>query len=74
MSKSPSKESDITAFSQIGTSVEHHSSVVDSASGIYQNSSGSIPPMAGFLSPALPESSLQGTSIDLQTALTLLLS
>ena len=32
------------------------------------------PPRAGFLSAALPESSLQGTSIDLQSALTLLLS
>ena len=74
MSKSPSKESDIPSLSHIGTSVERHSSVVDSACDAHQNSPGSIPPRAGFLSTALPESSLQGTSIDLQSALTLLLS
>ena len=74
MSKSPSKESDIPSLSHIGTSVERHSSVVDSACDIHQNSPGSIPPRAEILSTALPESSLQGTSIDLQSALTLLLS
>ena len=66
MSKSPSKESDIPALS--------HSSVVNSACDTRQNSPSSIPSNAGFLRAALPESSLQGTSIDLQSALTLLLS
>ena len=47
---------------------------MDSACDAYQNSPGSIPSRAGFFSSALPESSLQGTSIDLQSALTLLLS
>ena len=74
MSKSPSKESDIPALSHIGISVERHSGVVDSACDTHQNSPSSIPPRAGFLSAALPESSLQGTSIDLQSVLTLLLS
>ena len=73
MSKSTSKESDIALLSHIGFSAERHS-VVDSACDARQNSSGSIPSRAGFLSAALSESSLQGTSIDLQSALTLLLS
>ena len=47
---------------------------MDSACDIHQNSPGSIPPRAEILSTALPESSLLGTSIDLQSALTLLLS
>ena len=58
----------------IDTSVERHSSVVDSACDAHQDIPDSIPPRAGFLSATLPESSLQGTSIDLQSALTLLLS
>ena len=74
MSKSPNKECYIPPLSHIGTSAEHHSSVVDSACDAHQNSPGSIPLRAGFLSAALPESSLLGTSIDLQSALTLLLS
>ena len=69
MSKSPSKESDILPLCHIATSVERHSSVVVSACDAHQK-----PPRAGFLLAALPESSLQGTSIDLQNALTLLLS
>ena len=68
MSKSPSKESDIPPLSHIGLSVEHHSRVVDSACDALQNSPGSIPSRVGFLSAALPESSLQETSIDLQSA------
>ena len=47
---------------------------MDSACDAHQNSSGSIPLRAGFFSAALPESSLQGTSIGLQSALTLFLS
>ena len=74
MSKSPSKESDIPALSHIGISAERISSVVDSACGGLENSPGPILPRTGFLSATLPEPSLQGTSIDLQSALTLLLS
>ena len=74
MSKSPSEEGDIPPLSHIGTSVERHSSVVDRAWDAHQKRPGSIPPRAGFLSVALPESSLLGTSIDLRRALTLLLS
>ena len=48
--------------------------LVDSGCDARQSSPGSIPSRAGFLSTAMPESSLQGTSIDLQSALTLLLS
>ena len=58
----------------IGSSEEHHTSVVDSACDARQNSLRSITSRTGFLSAALPESSLQETSIDLQSALTLLLS
>ena len=61
-------------LSHIDTSVERHSSVVDSACDAHQNSSDSIPPRVGFLLATLPESSLQETSIDLQSALILLLS
>ena len=61
-------------LSHIDTSVERSSSVVDSACDAHQNSSDSIPPRVGFLLATLPESSLQETSIDLQSALTLLLS
>ena len=68
MSKSPSKESDIPPLSHIGSSVERHSS------DTHQNSPGSIPTRAEIFSAALPESSLQGTIIDLQSARTLLLS
>ena len=74
MCKSPSKESDIPTLSHIGSSIERHSCVIDSTCDARQNSPSSIPSRAGFLSAALPESSLQGTSIDLQSALTLLLS
>ena len=42
MSKSPSKESDIPAFSHIAFFVEHHSSIVDSACDARQNSPSSI--------------------------------
>ena len=61
-------------FFPIGSSEEHHTSVVDSACDARQNSLRSITSRTGFLSAALPESSLQETSIDLQSALTLLLS
>ena len=74
LSKSPSKESDIRELSHIGTSIECHSGVVDSVCDTHQNSPSSIPPRTGFLSVALPEFSLQGTSTDLQSVLTLLLS
>ena len=74
MSKSPSKESDIHPLSHIDTSVERHSSVVDSECDTHHNSPDSLPSRTGFFSAALPESSLQGTNIDLQSALTLLLS
>ena len=47
---------------------------MDSACGTRQNRPGSIPSWAEFDTAALPVSSLQGTSIDLQSALTLLLS
>ena len=67
MSKSPSKESDIPPLSHSGTSVERHSSVADSACDAHQNRPCSIPAKAGFLSAALPESSLLGTSINLQS-------
>ena len=40
---------------------------MDSACDARQNSLGSIPSRDGFLSAALPESSLQGTSTDLHT-------
>ena len=68
MSESPSKESDIPPLSHIGSSVERHSRVVDIACDAPQNSPGLIPSRVGFPSTALPESSLQGTSIDLQSA------
>ena len=64
MTKIPSKESDIPKLSHNGSSVERHSSVVDSACDDRENSPGLIPSKAGFLSVALSESSLQGTSID----------
>ena len=73
MSESPSKESDIPPLSHIGSSVEHHGSKMDSACNVCQNRLGSIPWRDGFLTAALPESLLQGTSIDLQSALTLTL-
>ena len=74
MSKSPSKESDIPALSHIAILIGRNSSVVDSACDANQNSHGSIPPWTEFLSAEFPESSLLGTSIDLQSSLTLLLS
>ena len=74
MSTSPSKESDIPPLSHVGTSVERHNIVVDSACDAHQNNPRSIPPRAGFLSAALQESSLQGTTVDLQSALTLPIS
>ena len=74
MSKSPINESDIPSLSHIGSSVERPNSVVNSACDARQNSPGSIPSRAGFLSAALLEPSLQGANIDLQSALTLFLS
>ena len=74
MSKSPSKESDIPELSHISLSVERHSIVVDSTFDSCQDSPGSTPQRLDFFSAALSEFSLQGTSIDLQSALTLLLS
>lgn len=47
---------------------------MDSVCDSRQDSPGSVPKRAGFLLVALPESLLQGTSIDLQSPLTLLLS
>ena len=46
---------------------------MDSACDARQNRPGSIPSRAEFVTAALAESSLQGTNIDLQSALTLLL-
>ena len=74
MSESASKESDIPVLSHISSSAERHSSVVDSAYDACQKSPRLTPSKAGFLTAALPESSLQGTSIDLQSAFTLFLS
>ena len=74
MSKSSSNESDIPSLSHIGFTIERHSSAADGACGAGQDSSGSIPSRAGFLSAALAESSLQATSIDLKSALILLLT
>ena len=47
---------------------------MDSTCGTRQSRPGSIPVRAGYLTAKLPESSSQGTSIDLQSTLTLLLS
>ena len=74
MTKSPSKESDVPSLSHIGTSIERHSSAVDSACDAHHDSPGSKPPRSGFLPAVLPESSLPGTSMDLQSALTLIQS
>ena len=74
MSESSSKESDIPSFSYNGSWVEYHSRVVDTACHARQIKPGLIPSRAGFLTAALPEFSWQRTSIDLQSALTLLLS
>ena len=74
MSESPIKESDIPALSNNGSSVEQHSNVVDSACNARQNRPSLIPSRSGFLTAALPESSLQGTSTDLESAFTFFLS
>ena len=47
---------------------------MDSACNARQNRPGLKLSRAGFLTAVLPESSLQGTSVDLQSAVTLLLS
>ena len=49
MSKSSSKESDIPALFHIGSSVERHIGVVNSACDARQNSLGSITSRAGYL-------------------------
>ena len=74
MSETHSKESDIPPLSHIGSSMERYNSVTDSACDTRQNRPRSIPTRTEFVTAALPESSLQGTSIDLQSGLTLLLS
>ena len=74
MSETHSKESDIPPLSHIGSSMERYSSVTDSACDTRQNRPRSTPTRTEFVTAALPESSLQGTSIDLQSGLTLLLS
>ena len=74
MSETHSKESNIPALFHIGSAVECHSSEEDSACYAHQNRPGSIPSRAEFVTAALPESSLQETSIDLQSALIFLLS
>ena len=73
MSESPSKESDIPALSHIGSSVERHNSAVDSVCDARQSRPRLIHSKTGFLTASLPEFSSQGTSIDLQSAFTLLL-
>ena len=65
------------SLSHIGSSVELHSNVEDSACDARQNRPESILSQAEFVTAALPESLLQETSIDLQypySALTLLLT
>ena len=47
---------------------------MDSTCGIRQSRPSSVPVRARYLTAILPESSSQGTSIDLQSTLTLLLS
>ena len=77
MPETHSKESDIPPLSHIGSSVELHSSVEDSACNAHQNRPEAILSQAEFVTDALPESSLQGTSVDLQysySALTLLIT
>ena len=74
------KESDIPALSHIGSSAERYRilmnviSVVNSACDAYQKRPCSISSKAGFLTAALPESSSQGASTDLQSAFNLLLN
>ena len=70
MPESPSKEIDILPFFH----TEPHSSVVDSACGACQMRPSFIPTRSGFLTAALAESSSQRTSIDLESAVSLLLS
>ena len=74
MSETHCRKKDFSELFHIGSSVKRHSSVVDSVCDARQNKFGSIPSRAEFVTAALLESSLQGTSIDLQIALTLLLS
>ena len=64
----------LSQTSRIGFSIERHSSVVGSAHGALQIRSNSIPTRTEFLLATLPDSSLQGTSVDLQSDLPLLLS
>ena len=66
LNMSHSKENDIPALSHSGSSLERHCSVVDSTCDTCQNRPGLIPSRAEFVTTALPESSLQGTSIDLK--------
>ena len=74
MSDGSSKESHIPSVSHLGSSVKRQSSLMDNACDTRQNRHGSILLRAGLLTAALPQPSLQGTSINLQSALTLLLS
>ena len=68
-------ESDNPALSHIGSSIERRSSIVDSACDARHDRPGSISSRAKFLTRDLiTETSLQETSIDLQSALTLFLS
>ena len=69
MSETYSKESNIPALSHIGSSVERHSSVVDNVCDARQHKPGLIPSRVELVAAALPESLLQGVSINLQSAL-----
>ena len=70
--ESPCQESDIQPLPCICPLIEHHSSVLDNACSVDQGMPRSIPRGAKFHTTALPKSSPQGTSIDLNSAFTLL--
>ena len=74
MSDGSSKESHIPSVSHLGWSVKRQSSLMVNACDAPQNRHGSILLRDGLLTAALPEPSLQEASINLQSALTLLLS
>ena len=70
MPESPSKEIDILPSFH----TERHSSVVDGACGVRQMRPSFIPTRSGFLTAALAESLSERTSIDFESAISLLLS
>ena len=68
-----SDQTKLCALSHISLSVECHSSVVVSTCDAGQNRLGTMPSRAELVTATLPQSSLQGTGIDSQSALTLFL-